>query len=136
VHSLLHLLHRASQRADLLFSHEVAGANITPRQYMVLQAVARNGGLSQTAIMAATAIDRSSVAELVGRLVRNGCLQRRRKRGDARANAIRLTPKGRQLLTVGAPVERAIEATLLARIPQAQRAAFLKVLKTVALSGE
>ena len=76
--SPLHLLHRASQRADSLFARNVGATAPTPRQFAVLQAVSHQSGLSQTDIMAATGIDRSSTAELVRRLVSNGCLQRRR----------------------------------------------------------
>jgi len=82
--SPIHLLHRASQRADGLFASNVRDPNLTPRQFAILQAVADKSGLSQTDIMAATGIDRSSTAELVRRLVTNGCLQRRRTRRDAR----------------------------------------------------
>jgi hypothetical protein len=90
--SPLHLLQRVSQRADGLFSRNVRDADLTPRQFAVLQAVADNNGLSQTDIMAATGIDRSSTAELVRRLVTNGSLQRRRKRSDARIYVVR-TPE-------------------------------------------
>ena len=38
---------------------------LTPRQFIILQAVAEADGLSQTGIMAATGIDRSSTADLV-----------------------------------------------------------------------
>src|ERR1700682_3372790 len=111
--SPLHLLHRASQRADGLFSRNVRDADLTPRQFAVLQAVADNNGLSQTDIMAATGIDRSSTAELVRRLVTNRCLQRRRTRRDARIYAVRITSPGRELLGIGAAATRAAEDALL-----------------------
>jgi DNA-binding MarR family transcriptional regulator len=130
--SPLHLLHRASQRADGLFSSNVRDIDLTPRQFAVLQAVADNNGLSQTDIMAATGIDRSSTAELVRRLVTNGSLQRRRKRRDARIYAVRITSRGRELLAMGAAATRAAEATLFLSVPVKQRQAFLDVLKSIA----
>jgi MarR family transcriptional regulator, temperature-dependent positive regulator of motility len=99
--SPLALLHRASLQADSLFTHNVGDVRLTPRQYAVLRAVSQANGLSQTAIMAATGIDRSSTAELVHRLVSFGALQRRRTKRDARQYAVRLTPKGRDLVAVG-----------------------------------
>jgi hypothetical protein len=60
--SPLHLLHRASQRADGLFARSVRNSEITPRQFAILQAVADKSGLSQTDIMAATAIETVRVA--------------------------------------------------------------------------
>jgi DNA-binding MarR family transcriptional regulator len=54
--SSIHLLHRASQRADGLFARNVGAANLTPRQFAVLQALVENNWLSQTDIIAATGI--------------------------------------------------------------------------------
>jgi DNA-binding MarR family transcriptional regulator len=129
--SILHLLYRAGQRADgLLVRH--AGATVTPRQFMILQAVAEANGLSQTDIMTATGIDRSSVADLVGRLVRQGWLSRRRLRRDVRAYAVRLTPEGRRILAVAVPAARATEEALLSQLAGEQRQQFLRTLSGVA----
>jgi DNA-binding MarR family transcriptional regulator len=131
--SPLHLLHRASQRADNLFANHVGNAQLTPRQFAVLKAVSEADGLSQTAIMAATGIDRSTTAELVRRLVTNGQLQRRRTRRDARLYAVRLTAKGRQTLSVGEPAARAADETLLTSIASQQRPTFLEALALMAV---
>lgn len=133
--SPIHLLHRASQRADSLFARQVATGGLTPRQFAVLQAVSQRSGLSQTDIMAATGIDRSTTAVLVRRLVSDGCLQRRRTRQDTRAYSVRLTPVGQQMLTREEPAVRAAEEVLLSPIPRAERAAFLKALGLVAAGG-
>jgi MarR family transcriptional regulator, temperature-dependent positive regulator of motility len=131
VSSPLHLLHRAGQRADFLFAHHVGGHAFTPRQFAVLQAVAEADGLSQTAIMTATGIDRSGTAELVRRLVGAGLLQRRRTKEDARVYAVRLTPQGRKMLSVGERAARAAGAQLLASIPSRQRATFVAALLAI-----
>ena len=52
--SVIHLLHRAGQRADDLFTRAVAGLDVAPRQFVVLLAVSEAEGLSQTDIMDAT----------------------------------------------------------------------------------
>ena len=134
--SPLHLLHRASQRADGLFARNVQDPDLTPRQFAILQAVADKSGLSQTDIMAATGIDRSSTAELVRRLVTNGCLQRRRTRRDARIYAVRITARGRELLEIGAAATRAAEDALLLSVPEKQRQAFLDVLTSIAIAQD
>ena len=110
--SALHLLHRAGQRADNLFAGHVDNA-LTPRQFAILQAVAEADGLSQTGIMAATGIDRSSTADLVGRLVSHGWLHRRRTKRDARLYAVRLTPEGRRVWSQAAHAARAVSYTHL-----------------------
>ena len=131
----LHLLHRASQRADALFARAVPGADFSPRQLAILQAVAERDGLSQTDIMAATGIDRSSTAELVRRLVGSRCLQRRRTRRDARVYSVRITAAGRKLLAVGMPAARAAEERLLLPLPSAERSGFLKALMLIAAAS-
>ena len=59
--------------------------NLTPRQLAVIITVAQNEGLSQTGILDATGIDRSTLADVVRRLTKKRLLQRRRTREDARA---------------------------------------------------
>jgi DNA-binding MarR family transcriptional regulator len=130
--SLLHLLHRAGQRADGLFAQHLGSDDLTPRQFMVLQAVDENEGLSQTDIMAATRIDRSSVADLVRRLVQQGRLRRRRQKRDTRLYAVRLTPEGKEALARGAPAASATEEALLRAVDPGQRQEFLRILTTMA----
>jgi DNA-binding MarR family transcriptional regulator len=129
--SLLHLLHRAGQRADAVFAQH-AGGELTPRQYIILQAVAAADRPSQTDIMAATGIDRSSITDLAKRLVARGWLRRRRTRKDARAYAVRLTPEGRKMLEKGIPAARAAEEVLMASLPKERRLALLNALAAVA----
>jgi DNA-binding MarR family transcriptional regulator len=69
--STVHLLHRASQGMDEIFLRAVGG-DLTPRQFVILDAVAEAEGLNQVAITQATGIDRSSTAELVQRLTQAG----------------------------------------------------------------
>jgi DNA-binding MarR family transcriptional regulator len=134
VSSPLDLLHRAGLRADSLFVRNLGRVQLTPRQYAVLRSVAQANGLSQTDIMLATGIDRSSTAELVRRLVTHGALVRRRTKRDTRVYAVRLTLKGRELLAVGDPAARAADEVLLSLIPAERRSAFLEALRLVALS--
>jgi DNA-binding MarR family transcriptional regulator len=99
---------------------------------MILQAVEENEGLSQVDIMAATGIDRSSVADLVRRLIKQGLLRRRRQKHDTRLYAVRLTPEGQKALTLGAPAAAATEEALLRDVPPRQRQEFLRTLATMA----
>lgn len=130
----IHLLHRASQRADGLFIQHVPDRNVTPRQFAVLEAVAGNDGLSQTDIMEATGIDRSSTAELVRRLVKGRFLQRRRTRRDARAYSVRITPAGRKLLTSCAPAVRSAHEELLEHFSATERADLNALLVRIAIA--
>jgi DNA-binding MarR family transcriptional regulator len=91
--SVVHLLHRAAQVADASFMRHSAG--LTPRVFEILKAVAAAGGLSQIEIMAATGIDRSSVASLVAKLVGMRLVSRRKRASDNRAYAVHVTSRGR-----------------------------------------
>jgi len=67
----------------------------------VLEAVAARSGLTQTDLVKATGIDRSTLADLVARMTTKGLLERERSTLDARAKAVRLSPEGEAaLLTI------------------------------------
>jgi len=119
--SVVDLLHRASQSADVTFQRHARDRGLNARQYAVLRAVSEGEGLSQKAIVEATGIDRSTLAAMVQRLVRRGLLQRRRTKHDARAYAVRLTPAGRDLLSKVAPQAQDADAQLLGTVHGARR---------------
>jgi MarR family transcriptional regulator, temperature-dependent positive regulator of motility len=95
---LIHLLHRASQVAESIFAKEAENLKLTPRQYIVLEAIAAHEGTTQTGIVDRTGIDRSTVADMVRRLNRQGLLARKRAKDDARAYSVKLTAQGETTL--------------------------------------
>ncbi len=129
--SALHLLHRAGQRADELFTATMGENELTPRQFAVLKAVARMENPSQTALVQNTGIDRSTIADIVRRLIKKGLLQRRRTSHDARMYAVKLTPAGRDLLEAAEPAAKTTEEQLLAVLPAQQRTAMIEALSTI-----
>ena len=129
--SPLHVLHRAAQRAESLFTRHADG-NITPRQFVVLEAVSLEDGMNQVQIMQATGIDRSSTAELVFRLVSLKLLHRRRSKRDKRSYVVQLTQAGKEKLAVARAAARAANESLLSVLPSTQRRDFLRALAKVA----
>lgn len=129
--SLLHQFHRASQLSDELFGTEAAGLKITPRQYVVLATVEANQGLSQTDIVNMTGIDRSTLADVVRRLIEHGFLSRQRTKDDARAYAVSITPEGRQALMRAAESARKADEALLAKLSDADGHAFKQSLTAI-----
>jgi DNA-binding MarR family transcriptional regulator len=135
--SMLHLLHRAGQVADEMFTAEMAGSPLTPRQFAVLRVLQRRETASQTDIVNETGIDRSTLADIVKRLVARGLIARRRSRVDARAYAVRLTQSGKDALKAAEPASERVESRLLKSLPQARRDAFIDSLaQLVASLGE
>jgi DNA-binding MarR family transcriptional regulator len=126
--SALHLLHRAGQRAEELFASETGQSELTPRQYAILMCVAQNADISQTGLVEKTGIDRSTLADIVRRLVKRGLLHRKRTRRDARMYAVRLTPKGQSSLSAIKPVASKVDQRILSALKPDQRNDFIEAL--------
>jgi MarR family transcriptional regulator, temperature-dependent positive regulator of motility len=129
--SVLHLLHRAGQVADELFAAEMTGSELTPRQYAVLATLARREAASQTDIVRETGIDRSTLADIVKRLVQKGVLSRRRAKNDARAYDVRLTPAGSAILKQAEPAAQRVSDRLLRYIAGTRRADLVDCLSNI-----
>jgi MarR family transcriptional regulator, temperature-dependent positive regulator of motility len=129
--SLLHLLHRAGQCAADLFQRELGTNDLTPRQYAVLLTVSHDQGLSQTQIVERTGIDRSTMADLIRRMLKKGVIQRRRSRDDSRAYAVRLTAAGTRVLAEAGPVSQRVDDKILAVLPIGQRSRMLQDLSAL-----
>ncbi len=132
--SPLHLLHRVRQCASELFQAEMAGIDLTARQYVVLVAAGKSDGQSQQEIIESTGIDRSTVSQVVQTMARKGLLKRRRTREDARAYAVTLTPHGRDVLKASEPIVGRIDEALVAALSARRAAAFLNALRTIVVS--
>ena len=127
-----HLLHRAQQFAAERFTKAMSSAKLTQRQFAVLHATGAREGLTQTELVKATGIDRSTLAELVARMVRTGLLEREKLPDDARANAVRLTADGRALLDAATQGAREADKLILSALPKNKRASFLETLRRIA----
>jgi DNA-binding MarR family transcriptional regulator len=130
--SFSHLLKRAVQYSVHLYMEEVGQTGMTHRQFTVLSAVDSNDGKSQTELVKITGIDRSTLADLVSRLMAQGYLQRRRSKEDARTNAIRLTPVGKKMLKTAQTGADEIDKRMLATFSAADRRTILECLGQLA----
>jgi DNA-binding MarR family transcriptional regulator len=129
--SPIHLLHRAGQCASDVFQGEMGEGDLTPRQYAVLVAVSQNEGLSQTHLVEKTGVDRSTLADIVRRMLKKGLLQRRRTKDDARAYAVKLTEEGWRILKTADPLAKRVDDKILAALPGQQRERFLQDLALI-----
>ena len=129
--SPIHLLHRAGQCASDVFQGEMGEGDLTPRQYAVLVAVSQNEGLSQTNLVEKTGVDRSTLADIVRRMLKKGLLQRRRTKDDARAYAVKLTDEGWRILKAADPLAKRVDEKILAALPNPQRERFLQDLSLI-----
>ena len=130
--STFHLLKRAAQHATNLHAGTIDKHGLTQRQFAVLLAVSENDGLSQTMLVALTSIDRSTLADLVGRLIAQGYIRRKRDKNDARRNVLKITAPGRRALQTAGPAIAKVDRKLTSLIPKEHRKSFRAALKILA----
>ncbi len=129
--SPIHLLHRAGQCAGDIFQNEMDERGLTPRQFAVLHTVSQNEGLSQTRLVEKTGIDRSTLADIIRRMLKKGLLQRRRTKEDARAYAVKLSEEGWKALKAADPIARKVDDKLLGVLTAQERNRFLQDLNKI-----
>lgn len=126
-----HTLHRAGQLTDDLFSAAAEGIDITARQLTVLEIIAQSQGPSQMDICALAGIDRSTIADMVLRLMNKGYVERQRSRSDARRYMLQLTADGHKVLDAARPIALQVQSQILASVPPESIAAFREALHAI-----
>jgi DNA-binding MarR family transcriptional regulator len=79
-----------------------------------------------------TGIDRSTLADLVARLLAQGYLQRRRTKDDGRTNSVRITSAGKRMLKLAQPGADEVDKQVLAAVPVGHRKPFTEALGLLA----
>lgn len=131
-----HLMHRVLQLALDIYSEEAGADGPTQRQFAVMEAVSAKSGLTQTDLVRATGIDRSTLADLVSRMTTKGLLERERSTVDARAKAVRLSDEGKALLEAARPRVEAADKRIMALLPKGKRDGFLELLADLANAAD
>lgn len=126
-----YLIRRCQQLANDRFLRELGASGLTKQQFTVLAAVEQNEGITQTRLVEITGIDRSTLAEMVRRMVERGLLMRARTDHDARANAVRLGPLGRKALRGARAASERVEKGVLAGLPATERSRFSRDLAMI-----
>ncbi len=131
-----HLMRRCHQLYGDLYAREAGARDLTKQQFTVLCALEHNDGVSQTGLVETTGIDRSTLAEMVRRMLDRGLLSRERTEEDQRANAVAITAAGRKALRAARIAAERAEKALLDPLLPAERARFVKSLATIAAAVE
>ncbi|HEY0107406.1 MAG TPA: MarR family winged helix-turn-helix transcriptional regulator [Rhizomicrobium sp.] len=131
-----HLLKRCSQFFGDLYAHEAGSTELTKQQFTLLAVLEQNEGTSQTALVELTGIDRSTLAEMVRRMLDKGLLSRERTEEDQRANSVAISPAGRKALRAARTAADRAEKALLDSLPLSERQKFVKLLAQVASAAE
>lgn len=130
-----HLLRRATQYANDIYTREVGDEPLTARQFAVLLTVDKQEGLSQTDLVNMTGIDRSTLADMISRMLKKDLLRRKRTETDARANSVSITSSGKRALGIVLGKVAKAENRILGPLPSGKRGDFLKMLTLIAEAG-
>ena len=120
--SAMHLLHRAGQCAAEIFPSEARTSGLTPRQFAVLMVVADEEGLTQTELVERTGIDRSTLADIVARLLAPGADPAPPHQGRCQSLCHQAQSAGRKALREAQPGAAAADQRLLGQPPGRQAA--------------
>jgi len=131
-----HLIRRCQQFYGDLYARESGARELTKQQYTLLAALEHHEGVSQTVLVEITGIDRSTLAEMVRRMLEKGLLSRERTEEDQRANAVAISPAGRKALRSARNASDRAERALLEALPAAERPKFVKFLAQIAQAAD
>ena len=108
-----HLVRRAQQIAVALFMAELAGEDVTPVQFAILNAVMDTPGIDQVTLAGRVALDAATSGSVIGRLESKGWIKREPHEIDRRRKLLWLTPAGHSAtLQMKTAVERVQENLL------------------------
>src|SRR4029077_1329385 len=131
-----HLIRRCQQFYGDLYAREAGSRELTKQQFILLCALEQHDGASQTTLVEITGIDRSTLAEMVRRMLEKGLLSRERTEEDQRANSVAISQSGRKALRAARTASERAEKALLDALPPPERPKFVKLLAQVAVAGE
>ncbi|AUT62383.1 MarR family winged helix-turn-helix transcriptional regulator [Paraburkholderia terrae] len=111
------LVRRAQQRHVAVWLSEVS-AEVTSVQYAALEILHKTPGVNQRQLGDELDVDRSTIADLVARMVRNGLIERSDDPVDKRSYVLFLTADGKKQIATLRPRVEEVERILTARLTQ------------------
>ena len=126
------MLKRAAQLAANLYMEKVGKNGLTQRQFALLLVLSHNQATNQTSLARLTGIDRSTLADLVGRMIAQGYVRRKRDRNDARRYVLHITAAGNRVLSMAKPGVASVDRKLASLVPIEHRKSFRKALSILA----
>ena len=121
-----------SARANQVFERLTDQDEITPRQFGALLTLHQRGPLTLSELAAQISVDRSTLTEMVRRMVRDGLVTRAGHGQDRRSAVVSLTPEGDAALARLTPGAAGVQDALLGRLSPADRRQLLKWMKLIA----
>jgi len=127
-----YLLRRVDSRAAALFEAHTGQARLTPRQFGLLKVVHTEGTILQSELAVRLHLDRSTLGEMLQRMVDRGLVSRTAAPADRRTSEVRLTSTGQEALEQNVAGALEAQRALLAPLPDYLRPVFLACLEMLA----
>jgi DNA-binding MarR family transcriptional regulator len=123
-----YLFRRMQQIAVAIFVEECKAFDLTPVQYAALVAIQTHPGIDATRLSAVIAFDRSTLGNVIERLVAKQYIERKPSREDRRIKLLYLTKAGAALLRDIMPSVDRAQARMLQPLKPADRKALMALL--------
>lgn len=130
-----HLIRRAQQVHTAIWTAELGG-HLTGPQYALVSALKSSVDLDQRSAGLTASLDKSTTADVIARLERNGWLRRSQDPRDGRRKLLLLTPAASAALNDLTPRVQGVQRRLLLSLPPTEREPFVRALGLVAYAGD
>ncbi|MEV4946395.1 MarR family transcriptional regulator [Streptomyces sp. NPDC053755] len=130
-----HLARRLQQAHHLLWNTMVS-EEITSPQFGVLNALTAEPGLDQRTVGERVGLDRSTIAEVITRLIRRGLLDKVRDPGDGRRFLLHVTAEGERTHRRLTQRTARMNQVFLAPLSDEERTQFMDLLLRVSDAAE
>ncbi len=127
-----HLIRRAHQVSTAFFTAECGAFDLTAVQFAALSAIRDTPGLDATRLSALVAFDRSTLGDVLERLVAKGWILRRHSPHDRRVKELSLSETGAALLAQVQEAVQRVQARLLEPFAPEEHAGVLDMLRRLA----
>ena len=130
------LLRCASNIADAAYYKHVGNAEITPRQFAILLSLRSGGQMTQAALSAVTRMDRSTINEMVPRMLQRNLISKSNSPHDKRAIHLSISAHGLNTLKELLPLTIRSQEMILAPLPKEYRRIFKHCLEMIIEANE
>ena len=130
------LLRCASTIADASYYKQVGSAEITTRQLAVLLSLRNSGPMTQAALSGAIRMDRSTINEMVPRMIERDLISKSNAPDDKRAIHLSITAHGLKTLKQLLPPTALSQDMVLATLPKEYRRIFKHCLEMIIEANE
>lgn len=126
-----YLVNHLARLFGIALTERLKPLNLAPAQFMVLLVLWREAGLSQRQLVERLSVEQATMANTLGRMERDGLIERRPHPQDGRVQLIFPTARAVALEAAATDAAARVNADALAGLDASEIAAFLASLRRV-----